>query len=96
MLANPQLRSFLPGHDDGPNGLAETALKWLESWNRMCPVIVEAVATDQSDTGKAMELARARMRQPNSSYARAAFSSGYRSASCAPPPARSAMRAKAC
>lgn len=79
MLADPQLRDFFPGKDDGPEGLAETAVHWLESWSKMRPVIVEAVATDQqSDAGKAMELTRTRLRQPDSSYAQAAFSSGYR------------------
>ncbi|MBB3835772.1 glycerophosphoryl diester phosphodiesterase [Xanthomonas arboricola] len=79
MLDDPQLRDFFPGKDDGPEGLAETAVQWLESWNKMRPVIVEAVATDQqSAAGKAMELTRTRLRQPDSAYARAAFSSGYR------------------
>ncbi|MCC8553692.1 type III secretion system effector avirulence protein AvrBs2 [Xanthomonas hortorum] len=79
MLADPQLREFFPGKDDGPEGLAETAVQWLESWNKMRPVIVEAVATDQqSAAGKAMELTRTRLRQPDSAYAQAAFSSGYR------------------
>ncbi|CAD7374100.1 type III secretion system effector avirulence protein AvrBs2 [Xanthomonas arboricola] len=79
MLADAQLRDFFPGKDDGPEGLADTAVQWLESWNRMRPVIVEAVATDQqSAAGKAMELTRTRLRQPDSSYAQAAFSSGYR------------------
>ncbi|MCC4621792.1 avirulence protein [Xanthomonas cassavae CFBP 4642] len=79
MLADAQLRQFFPGKDEGPEGLADTAVQWLESWSRMRPVIVEAVATDQqSAAGKAMELTRARLRQPDSSYAQAAFSSGYR------------------
>ncbi|MFA0922280.1 type III secretion system effector avirulence protein AvrBs2 [Xanthomonas fragariae] len=79
MLADPQVRDFFPGKDDGPEGLAETAVQWLESWNRMRLVTVEAVSTDQqSDAGKAMELTRTRLRQPDSSYAHAAFSAGYR------------------
>ncbi|OAX87761.1 avirulence protein [Xanthomonas nasturtii] len=79
MLADPQLRDFFPGKDDSPEGLAETAVQWLESWNKMRPVIVEAVATDQkSAAGKAMELTRTHLRQPDSAYAQAAFSSGYR------------------
>ncbi|SMQ93654.1 type III secretion system effector avirulence protein AvrBs2 [Xanthomonas fragariae] len=79
MLADPQVRDFFPGKDDGPEGLAETAVQWLESWKRMRPVMVEAVATDQqSNAGKAMELTRTRLRQPDSAYAQAAFSAGYR------------------
>ncbi|GAE52145.1 avirulence protein [Xanthomonas arboricola pv. pruni str. MAFF 311562] len=79
MLADAHLRDFFPGKDDGPEGLADTAVQWLESWNRMRPVIVEAVPTDQqSAAGKAMELTRRRLRQPDSSYAQAAFSSSYR------------------
>lgn len=79
MLADQQLRDFFPGKDTGPEGLADTAVQWLESWNRMRPVIVEAVATNaDTDAGKAMELTRTRLRQPDSAYAQAAFSSGYR------------------
>lgn len=79
MLADSQLRDFFPGKDTGPEGLADTAVQWLESWNKMRPVIVEAVATDaHSDAGKAMEMTRTRLRQPESAYAQAAFSSGYR------------------
>ncbi|AZR21071.1 type III secretion system effector avirulence protein AvrBs2 [Xanthomonas vasicola] len=78
MLANEQLRDLFPGKAAGPDGLADTAMQWLESWTKMRPVIVEAVATDDSDAGKAMKLARARMRQPDSAYAKAAYSVSYR------------------
>lgn len=53
-------------------------MQWLDSWTKMRPVIVEAVATDDSDAGKAMEMARTRMRQPDSAYAKAAYSVSYR------------------
>ncbi len=78
MLNDEHLRGFFRSNDDGAEGLADTAMQWLESWTRMRPVIVEAVATDDSDAGKAMAMARERMRQPDSAYAKAAYSVSYR------------------
>ncbi|MBV6889134.1 avirulence protein [Xanthomonas campestris pv. spermacoces] len=78
MLNDERLRGFFRSNEQGAAGLADTAMQWLDSWTKMRPVIVEAVATDDSDAGKAMEMARTRMRQPDSAYAKAAYSVSYR------------------
>nr|WP_054319395.1 type III secretion system effector avirulence protein AvrBs2 [Xanthomonas axonopodis] len=77
-IQDPQMRGVFPG-DDSASGLAETVTRWMQSWNGMHPVIAEAmVAHPDSNAGKAMKEARARLRQPGSGYEEAAFSAAYR------------------
>ncbi|MCC8533874.1 type III secretion system effector avirulence protein AvrBs2 [Xanthomonas phaseoli] len=77
-LENPEMRAVFPG-SDSVSGLADTATGWMQSWNGMHPVIAEAmVAHPDSNAGKAMQEARARLRQPGSGYEEAAFSAAYR------------------
>ncbi|KLD80129.1 avirulence protein [Xanthomonas hyacinthi DSM 19077] len=77
-LQDTQLRRFFPGAEDAA-GLADTATHWMQSWNRMRPIIAEMMIMDRgSDAGKAMQLAQKRLQQPDSGYEKAAFSSAYR------------------
>ncbi|UKE65922.1 glycerophosphodiester phosphodiesterase family protein [Xanthomonas graminis pv. phlei] len=78
-IEEPQVRKFFPGGGAGAEGLADTATNWLKSWSHMHPVIVEAmVSNPDTDAGKAMQMARARVRQPGSGMDKAALGVVYR------------------
>ncbi|MFN6507636.1 type III secretion system effector avirulence protein AvrBs2 [Xanthomonas translucens] len=78
-IEEPQVRKFFPGGGTGVEGLADTATGWLKSWSQMHPVIVEAmVSNPDTDAGKAMQMARARVRQPGSGMDKAALGVVYR------------------
>ncbi|UKE47316.1 avirulence protein [Xanthomonas translucens pv. cerealis] len=78
-IEEPQVRKFFPGGGTGAEGLADTATGWLKSWSQMHPVIVEAmVSNPDTDAGKAMQMARARVRQPGSGMDKAALGVVYR------------------
>ncbi|XUP37087.1 type III secretion system effector avirulence protein AvrBs2 (plasmid) [Xanthomonas axonopodis pv. vasculorum] len=79
MLKDAELREYFPGQDDSPRGLAESAVQWMESWCGMRAVIAEVQITDHdNDESRAMELVQQKMRQPDSPYAKVAFSAGHR------------------
>ncbi|UKE79448.1 glycerophosphodiester phosphodiesterase family protein [Xanthomonas translucens pv. arrhenatheri] len=79
LIEEPQVRKFFPGTGAGVEGLADTATDWMKSWNQMHPVIVEAMVTDpDTDAGKALQMARARARQPGSGMDKTALGVIYR------------------
>ncbi|MBC3972925.1 avirulence protein [Xanthomonas translucens pv. undulosa] len=78
-IEDPQVRKFFPGTGAGVESLADTATQWLQSWNQMHPVIVEAmVSNPDSDSGKALQMARERAHQPGSGMDKAALGVIYR------------------